>query len=585
MSFHVSGQTLKETSDNDNLFTYYTVKVGDTTYSISRTYNVSKEDIYKYNSGTENGIKIGQILAIPKTTQSQVVNSDPSKVEARSSRFIPEQVQAKTHKIKPKETLYSVARGYNINVTDLINANKDLAEDNFHIGRDIIIPSLNNTPIDSTEPYTITSHTGINHTVKKGETLYGISREYGISQDDLKQKNPFISQGLKEGSAIVIPYLDSSSDTNYQRVSPGRYPSYFKKNDNVLRIGVLLPFNKGTKSLPKEKITEYYEGFLLAVDDLKKQGLNAEIYTFDIDDENNMDRLDNILRTNELNTVDMLLGGVSDAQIRFISNFSKRTGIKYVVPFTNRTTGVDFNPNMFQVINSHSNLYRDIAKIFVDKYAGYNIVFLNETNSNSDKLDFVKILQEELGKKNVNYSILAGGASITDDIKSVTLTYQPIVIVPTSSSEITLKRLADAANYLNQHKYQITLFGYPEWQTYTKYRTELHQTNATFYSIFYLSETPVLSNFEAQFKYWYNKQMLTSTPKYAPMGYDTGMFFISGISEYGNQLGNYINKVKYVPLEIPFFFNKRTASSGFVNDGMFFINYTPNGEIKRTEIR
>lgn len=583
----VNAQTLNENSNNDNLYTYYTVKVGDTAYSISKAFNITKEELYKNNAGTEDGIKIGQVLALPKpNTNAKDSQAKISPLnDSSSSRTMQESSPTKIHKIQPKETLYSVAKGYNINVTDLINANKDLSEENFQIGRDINIP-VTKAVADSADFYTITSRTGLQHVVKKGETLYGIGKEYGIGLDDLKQKNPFLNNGLKDGSVIVIPYLDSSSDKNYQRTSPGKYPSYFKKNDNVLRIGVLLPFNKGTKAMSKEKIAEYYEGFLLAVEDLKKEGLNAEIYTFDIDDENNMDRLDNILRTTEINTVDMIIGGVSDAQIRFISNFSKRTGIKYVIPFTNRTTGVDFNPNMYQVINSHSNLYRDVASVFIEKYAGYNVVFYNEPTATNDKLDFVKILQEQLTRNKVNYTTLSGGASITDDIKEVTFTSKPTVVVPTSSSDVSLKRLADAAYYLNQNNYQITLFGYPEWQTYNKYRSELHQTGATFYSIFYLSDTPSLSAFESQFKYWYNKQVSSnSLPKYAPMGYDTGKFFISALSEFGDKMGDKINEVKYIPLEIPFFFDKQGASGGYINNGMFFVNYKLDGEIKRLEIR
>lgn len=580
MQIHIQAQSLKDDASDDK-FTYYTVKAGDTAYSISKSLNISKEEIYKYNTGTESGIKIGQVLAIPKIANDSRLEVSVSD-QPKSTRSLPKLVPQKKHTIQPKETLYSVARGYNVNVTDLITANKDLSEETFKIGREILIPSLAS---DSIDLYNVVSRTGILHTVKRGETLYSISREYSISQDDLIQKNPFLRQGLKEGSVIVIPYLDSSSDKDYQIAMPGRYPSYFKKNDNVLRIGVLLPFNYGTKSLDREKIREYYEGFLLAIEDLKKEGLNAEIYTFDIGEETGLDRLDNILQTTELNTLDMIIGGVSDAQIRVISNFSRRTGIKYVVPFTNRTTGVDFNPNMFQVINSHSALYRDIANVFIDKYAGYNVVFLNELASNSDKLDFVKVLQEQLTINNINYNTLSGSASITDDIKSVCLTYQPTVIVPTSSGESSFKRLADASLYLNQNKYQITLFGYPEWQTFTSYRSEMHRLNATFYSIFYLSDTPHLKEFESQFNHWYNKSMISSVPRYAPMGYDTGMFFISAISEFGQDFGANINNVKYVPLEIPFFFDKISTSGGYVNEGLFFVSFNNNGDIKRTEIR
>ena len=44
------------------------------------------------------------------------------------------------------------------------------------------------------------------HTVQAKETVYGISKEYGISQDDLKKANPFLNdRGLNIGDVLIIP--------------------------------------------------------------------------------------------------------------------------------------------------------------------------------------------------------------------------------------------------------------------------------------------------------------------------------------------------------------------------------------------
>lgn len=576
---HRAQSNNSRTTENQKQYTRYIVKIGDTVYSIAREFGISKEDIYKYNEGTQDGIKIGQTLLIPK---SDVATGNTS-LDGRGLNT----TSLQTHTIKPKETLFSVSKNYGVNVTDLINANDNLSEETFKIGRVIMIPSSQDVYVSEVYPeegYEVITRTGIPHAVEKGETLYSISKKYSIGVDDLKRKNPILESGLREGSTIIIPYLDSSSDKNYQRNLPGKFPTYFKKKDNVLRIGVLLPFTHGTKLLSHEKITEYYEGFLLSIKKMKQMGLNAEIYAFDIGKENELDRLDNILETNELNTLDIIVGGVSDTQVRVISNFSRRTGVKYIVPFTNKNTGVDFNPNMFQVINSHSALYREISQAFIQKYQTYNIVFLQEDTHN-DKADFVKILQEELTLKNIKFATAPNTPSITDDLQVVTLIQQPTIVVIPSATEARFKRVADGISYLNRKNYNISLFGYPEWQTFDQLKTELHNSNTTIFSLFYLSGTPQEEGFTNEFKTWYNKPYVFSTPKYAHMGYDIGMFFIMALAEYGEEFPQNINKVKYTPLQTAFFFKKVSNTGGYVNHGVFFINYTTNGDIKRNEIR
>lgn len=560
--------------------TQYIVKLGDTVYSIARQFGVSVNDIYAYNEGTQSGIRTGQTLLIPN------IETKAEETPIKSNDFSIS-TPKKTHTIKAKETLFSVSKEYKINVTDLINANENLSEETFKIDRVIVIPSGQETytaEVYSQEDVEVVTRTGIPHKVEAGETLYSISKTYSIGIEDLKRKNPFLESGLKEGTTIIIPYLDSSADKNYLRSAPGKFPTFFKKNDNVLRIGLLLPFSHGTKQLSSEKIAEYYEGFLLSIKKMKQMGLNAEIYTFDIGNETELNRLDDILETNELNTLDIIIGGVSETQVRVISNFSRRTGVKYVVPFTNKNTGVEFNPNLFQVINSHAAIYKDVVQAFALKYANYNIVFLQD-DGHDDKASFVQALKDELILRNMKFVVAPATPSITDDLQAVISAHQASIVIMPTSLESRFKRVADGVSYLNRKNYDISLFGYPEWQTFDQLKTEMHNSNTTIFSLFYLSETPQEVAFTQEFKTWYNKPYIFSTPKYAHMGYDVGMYFIMALAEYGENFAENLNKVKYTPLQTAFYFKKAGSAGGYVNNGVFFVNYMTNGDIKRSEIR
>lgn len=115
------GQVLKVKKDtgNDNATndksSTYTVKSGDTLYSISRKLNVSVDEIKKANNLTNNLLTVGQILQIP---------TDKTKV----------------YTVKSGDTLYTIARNNNTTVSDIIELN-NLSTSNLSIGQKLLLPS------------------------------------------------------------------------------------------------------------------------------------------------------------------------------------------------------------------------------------------------------------------------------------------------------------------------------------------------------------------------------------------------------------------------------------------------------------
>ena len=117
------GQSLlikKMPKENTNVTTY-TVKSGDTLYSIAKKYNTTVNAITTLNNLTSNTLSIGQTLKIPTSTQN---------------------VTEQTYTVKSGDTLYSIARKYNTTLSDLINRN-NLKTSNLSIGQKLIIPNNN----------------------------------------------------------------------------------------------------------------------------------------------------------------------------------------------------------------------------------------------------------------------------------------------------------------------------------------------------------------------------------------------------------------------------------------------------------
>lgn len=585
--------------DQNKRVILYTVKTGDTAYSIASKHGVTLKEVYDENPGASNGIKIGQTLRIlvkdASTNQNTTINQAPistsAPVVSSTQSPAPTLSRGNLYEVKDQETLYSIAKKYNCSVDDILAANPGLNPSKLQTGMTIIIPTekYTSTVVSSNPviPNNDKTPMAILHQVEAQETLYSISKKYNCSINDIRALNKnIVGTTIQQGDTIYIPYLDSNSTPDYARQTPGKYPTYLKPNDNVIRVAMLLPFQKGSKSMPADKIIEYYEGWLIALRDLKKQGLNAEVYTFDIAGDEDITRLNNILATVELNKVDLIIGGVSDNQIRAISNFTRRApDVRYIVPFSNKNTGVEVNPNMFQMANSHSNQFDYISKAFAYKYAHTNVVFISEKGGKDDKLSFTDDLQKQLKLSNVSFRIAPTSASITDDLSTVMTKGQQNVVVPTFSSQASLTRLLDAISYLKRKGYDISLFGYPDWQTYTNLESKFYECNTTIYSSFFLLPNNQSNAFAKEFMNWYHKPFINATPKFAYVGYDTGYYFLSAYLKYGPKYPQYIESFKVETLQTAMTFAKVNKDGGYVNVGLYFVTYSPDKKITRVVVR
>ena len=129
----------------------------------------------------------------------------------------------KTHTVAPKETLYSLARKYNVHPRELADYNNISVQTGLTIGQVIKIPSKTNLPALKTntttapaEPVkkaTAKSETGnapMYHKVEKKETLYHISKSYNVSIDDIKKWNHLTTDAVSEGVNLIVGYGASS---------------------------------------------------------------------------------------------------------------------------------------------------------------------------------------------------------------------------------------------------------------------------------------------------------------------------------------------------------------------------------------
>ena len=186
------GQVLKIPTSSgtnpDNMF-MYTVKRGDTLYSISRIYNIPVNDIKKLNYLTSNNLSIGQVIRIPEKYN----NYDEMKVPT----FI-------NYTVKSGDTLYSISKKYGVLVDSIIQDNS-LKNNNLNVGQVLKIRTIGTTSsVLECFGDSYTPSSSIDYKVKKGDSLYSIAKKYNTTVDFIKSKNNLSSNILNIGQILKI---------------------------------------------------------------------------------------------------------------------------------------------------------------------------------------------------------------------------------------------------------------------------------------------------------------------------------------------------------------------------------------------
>lgn len=142
----------------------YTIKKGDSLYSISKKYNTTVDAIKKINNLPSNILTIGTTIQIPSSTQKN-----------------------NTYTVERGDTLYSIAKRLGVSIDSLKAAN-NLTTNMLSVGDKLIIPTEEKNT----------------HKVTKGDTLYSLARKYNTTVANLKTLNNLPSDTLTEGQILIL---------------------------------------------------------------------------------------------------------------------------------------------------------------------------------------------------------------------------------------------------------------------------------------------------------------------------------------------------------------------------------------------
>lgn len=205
----------------------YTVKSGDSLYSIAQKYNTSVAALKRVNNLTTNDLRVGQVLKLP--TNEVVPPTNENNV---------------IYVVAPGDSLWSIANRYNTTVNTIKSLN-NLTNERLTVGQTLLIPG---TSSEVTPP-----SGGITYTVKNGDSLWSIANRYNTTISALRTLNNLTSDQLTIGQVLRIPTENSGStppsgnDTIYT-VKSGDSLWNIARNYNTT-VDALMRYNNLTSNL------------------------------------------------------------------------------------------------------------------------------------------------------------------------------------------------------------------------------------------------------------------------------------------------------------------------------------------------
>ena len=418
------------------------------------------------------------------------------------------------------------------------------------------------------------------HKVKKGDTFYGLTRFYNVTQEDLIALNPKLIEGLKLSQVIKIMPLEASvREENFL------YRDEIEKGV-ALKIAILLPFRaieldtlSGEEIFENSKlaniVTDLYFGATMAIDSLREQGVEIDVDVFDTG--RNSTEINKILSENNLNENDAVIGPLYSEEVQFLAD---KLNVPIIFPIYSPKQEA-FTGNKIVKTAPNKQLFKD--KLFAymqENFIDGNIIVVGDgkVDSKNDAIKIREILQSNDSINSFHIIMAADGYIKTEKFTEV---LQPnmknTVVIATNDNVIA----ASAINSLISlpEETTATVYAFDQTSVFNQIdNLKLAQLGFTFVSDVYVKE----DSFEANaFNLKYKAKNGTLPSSYATKGFDVAYDLLMRLAS-GNDLDTTFKEGISYRLENKFDYTDNTVKIP-ENKGLFILKYNVDLTLTRIE--
>lgn len=574
-----SQQTEKEVHSQSHVVT-----AKETMYGLEKKYNITAEELNSANPFLEtDGLQIGQTVMIPS-------KSTPKKKLIEKGKFI-------FHDVLVKETKYSIAREHAISVKELEQLNPEV-DDNLTIGYRLLIsgtfPKNEKVTEERIEKVELKLEKENNNTVNNGneldcvfyevkpkETLYSLSKMFGITQEELTALNPALNYGVEIGMILKV-----SCEVPAVIENKKEYKSLSKKLilGDRKRIALLLPFNLATiesdtinsisDRLKKDKFLnmtlDFYAGALIAIDSAQTLGFPIDVEVYDSRETKNGSAVAAIIQSQNLENADVIIGPFYQSNAETAAQLLSVNNVPVISPLSK------------DVGNPYVNLYQTIPTGEVLKKAMFD--YMRKKNGNilavvdRKKESIVQYIKQY--QKEVPFVVFKENGSLSEEsLKSMMVKGRVnYVVMETGNTWMIKTTMAAMLNSIPAYQVQLVILEPNE----TLDTDEINFLNLTKLKLMYPSVTcDYVTPEEAIFEKKYRKKNNISPSDYATRGFDTTFDTMMRLVQ-NKSFEETVNSAATKQVENKFEYYKK-ENGGYTNKGVFIMYYDADLIIKEAK--
>ncbi len=433
------------------------------------------------------------------------------------------------------------------------------------------------------------------HTIKKGQTLYMISKAYGVDVNDIIAENPGVKNGIKADQKIRIPIPQKEKPAGRKTKTPPVEPEPQAADTllpgpesrilpcgtdssalrNTYNIALMLPLfldemaDLNLNELPQDpytaynplKFVQFYEGFRMAFDSLTRAGVPVKLFVYDVPRDTSRTR--EILGDTALLSVHLIVGLLYHRNFTMVAEFAEQHNIPIINPITERTDIVERNPLVIKIHPSSGSRMEEMASFLKRNCSDGQIQIIR--NNQYRNRDMPEDLIRLCYAGEVPVLVAEGQSEAIGRLASNRMNYL-VAFTDNSMYALELSRRL----YELRNDYAITLIGLPEWKQMegleTEYMVSLHCHLMTPWHIDYSDEG--VKRFTRDFQQIY----LCDPDILAFKGYDIALYFITALRQYGVSFIRCLDETRVDLLHTRFRFEK-TNQGGYENRYWDIIEY------------
>ncbi|WP_348825337.1 LysM peptidoglycan-binding domain-containing protein [Flavobacterium aestuarii] len=553
----------------------------ETLFSIEKKYDVTDADLKKANPDLEKlGLQVGQVLTIP------LKNAPKTSTVTKTAVVY--------HTVLAKETKYSIAKLYNITVAELEQKNPEIIP-NLTVGYELLIKGTRPKAVVKTtaetkavpvKPTAVKSVTAaepvsyIDYTVKAKETFYSLSKQFGLTQQQLIDLNPNLSAGVQDGMVLKVPSKSNqiASNTIKQKVA------LTKKNSNDKKtLALLLPFNiakngdtisANVSRLNNDKFLnmtlDFYAGALVAIDSAKQLGVNLDVKIFDSNEAKTTSNVAAIYSNNDLASADAVVGPFYQTNVEKMANLLGQSNVPVISPLSKDAGNP--TPNLYQSIVPATDLKTAMFD-FLKAKQGNTIAVIDKKRETIRKY----ILENQ---KEVKIAPLTptGGLNVEGFKSQLVKDRMNYVILETANTGMIKYTINAMVSVMAGYQVQLVILEPNE----TLDTDEISFENLTKLHLMYPSATRENNSPEAQiFMQSYRKKNKVNPSTFAIRGFDITfdtMMRLAQDKTYQETAETMITE----QVENKFEYHKK-EEGGYVNKGVYILYYDTDLTVKEAK--